>query len=392
MDGPQVENHDVRWRVEVDHDGVERMFVRFKMTAQEGERVEREFLAKRAKRVKFSGHREAKIGKDGFIDKQGSSIGGYRGDALKRKIGDADVTIVRERGALMNHVEIRMPTANVRKAFDEWQRVATEMGITSPSNLPTKEFARALQQARIMTQWDAAAWRELQALGKITPQAVDDIFKKAVRRNPKLKEILDDMKPTQTAKGHVAYYSEKQAQYLAQHVDHLYHDLSDANVVEFILGDAQGSGLLSSAQRFERGIFARGMSTAEDFRTGGADGVFVRLRAKGSSGYGGSARVIIDPKQLGRSDWYFFNFDNYGKAGPYDFPRRKLVPEIRDLAKSRGFSTGNEAMLQNGVPVEAIKKVIIRDATTRQNVIKRLRDRGIKEINGKPIDKVVVGS
>lgn len=393
MDGPSVENHDVRWRIEENHLGKDRVFVRFKLTAQEGDRVEREFLAKGAKRKKWGPHRQGQIGKEGFISKKGSRRGGYQPDnVLERKIAGADVHVIRERGALMNYVEIEMPTADLRKAFQAWQQVADDMGIVSAGNLPTKEFARALQQARILTQWDATAWKEIQGLTKVTPQAIDGIFAKAVRRNPRLKAILEDMKPAQTSKGHVAYYSEKQARYLAEHVDHLYHDLSDANVVEFILGDAQGSGLLSSAQRFERGIFARGMSTAEDFRTGGADGVFVRLAPKGGSSYGGSARVFIDPKQLGRSDWYFFNFDNYGRAGPVDFPRRKLVPEIRDLAKSKSFSSGNEAMLQNGVPVEAIQKVVIRDATTRRNVIQRLKDRGITKINGKPIDKVVVGS
>lgn len=400
MDGPSIENHDVRWRVEQDVDGVERLFVRFKVTAQEGERLEREMIAARAKRQQWSPHAQGVIGEDGFISKKGGERGKLLFDAFERKIGNAEVHVVRQRGALMNFVEIKMPSADLRKGFEEWRRVASELGFSEPGALPSKEHARALMQARVLTQWDREGWAALQRLTKVTPQAVDEVFAAAARRNPKLTAILDDMKPTRTAKGHVAYHSEAQAQFFSDQVgiSHLYHDLADADALRFILGDAQGSGLLSSVSRWERGIFARGMSTAEDFRTGGADGVFVRLASKGSRASSGHARVIIDAKQLGRSDWYFFNGDNYGAAGPGQFGGRMLAPEMAEATKRAGgkasgwLSSGNEAMLQNGVPVEAIQKVIVSNDETRARIIKALKDKGITKINGKDIDKVIVGS
>jgi hypothetical protein len=391
MDGPSIENNDVRWRVERDVDGVDRLFVRFKVTAQEGDRIEREMLAAKAKRKRWRPHVQSKIDESGFVSKEAGERGGIAFEAFERKVGDVNVHIVRERGALMNFVEMRMPSADIRKGFEQWRRVAAELGISDPGALPSKTNARALMQARILTQWDRAGWKALQDLAKVTPQAVDEVFQSAVRRNPKLKEILEDMRPERTAKGHVAYRSKKQAEFLKQHVSHLYHDLSDPDVIQYIVGDAQKSGLLSSAQRFERGIFSEGMSTPRDFKTGGADSVFVRIAAKGDRRYSASARVIIDPDQLGRSDWYFFNFDNFGAAGPSEFGSRKLIPEVRNLAKSRGFGGGNEVMLQNGVPVEAIKQIQISNPDQRKRIIDKLRGKGIKEINGKPLEKVIVG-
>jgi len=115
----------------------------------------------------------------------------------------------------------------------------------------------------------------------------------------------------------------------------------------------------------------------------------VVARGRRRIGAGGHrARVLIDPDQLGRSDWYFFNFDNFGRAGPAQFGDRKLIPEMKSTLRS--LSTGNEAIFQHGIPVDAIRGVVISNPTTRARIIRRLRDAGITTVNGKPIDKFVL--
>ena len=85
--------------------------------------------------------------------------------------------------------------------------------------------------------------------------------------------------------------------------------------------------------------------------------------------------------------WYFFNFDNFGRAGPAQFGDRKLIPEMKSTLRS--LSSGNEMMFQHGIPVDALRGVVIPDAATRGRIIRQLREAGITKVNGKPIEEFV---
>ena len=133
------------------------------------------------------------------------------------------------------------------------------------------------------------------------------------------------------------------------------------------------------------------MSTGTDFGTGGADGAFIRVVARcrrhlGLHSHG--ARVLIDADQVGRSDWYFFNFDNFGRAGPAQFADRKLVPEMR--ATMGRLAKTNEMVFQHGIPVEALRGVVIPNPTVRRRVLRKLREAGITEVNGKAIERFIM--
>ena len=54
------------------------------------------------------------------------------------------------------------------------------------------------------------------------------------------------------------------------------------------------------------------------------------------------------------------------------------------------LNTGNEMVFQHGIPVDALRGVVIPNASTRRRIIRKLRDAGITEVNGKPIEKFIM--
>jgi len=392
LDSGAIENFDVQFRLDR-IDGRDVVKVRFKVTEPYAERVRTAIL--RGERVNrrdvythVRGRRDPQTGR---IVK-GGEPGSLRFDAVSASFGKVRVRMVTEKGALTNFVEMDIPTSNAAEAFRLYGQAAKRLGIADATSFPSAEALDVLRKARLITQYDRAGWEKLRRLKELTPETVDPIFREAVRRFPELEQVAKDTTLMQTARGHVALYSKAQARRLRKDgVVGLIHDLSDPEALVHILGDPEGSGLLSSTQRYARGIFVNGMSTGTDFRTGGADGVFTRVVVRGrrhlsASHYG--ARVLIDPDQVGRSDWYFFNFDNYGRAGPNQFRDRTLVPEMKDVF--RRLSVSNEMVFQHGIPVEALRGVVIPDASTRRRIIRKLREAGITEVNGKPVEKFIM--
>jgi len=392
LDSGFIENFDVQFRLE-QIGGNDVTKVRFKVTDQHAERVRAAIL--RGERVQRSdtyrhlkGRRDPKTGR---IVK-GSEQGSLRFRAVSSSFGKVRVRMVTEKGALTNFVEMDIPTANATEAFKAYGEAAKRLGIADATSFPSAESLDVLRKARLITQYDRAGWEKLRRLEDLSPETVDPIFREAQKRFPELGQVLEDTKLVQTAPGHVSLYSKAQATRLKKDgVVGLIHDLSDPDALVHILGDPDGSGLLSSTQRYGRGLFVNGMSTGTDFGTGGADGVFTRVVARGRRHLGlhsHGARVLIDADQVGRSDWYFFNFDNFGRAGPAQFRERKLVPEIRGTLPR--LASSNEMVFQHGIPVDALRGVVIPNAQARRRIIQKLRDAGITEVNGKPIEKFIM--
>jgi len=151
------------------------------------------------------------------------------------------------------------------------------------------------------------------------------------------------------------------------------------------------NGLLSSHERFKRGIFNTGMSTEQDFFTGGADSVFIRAVPESASDYIASlynVHLLINPQVLDRTDWYAYNFDSYGTTDPSTFDSRPS-PEQFLAAQRQCFFSGNEIMMRRGIPPEMISGVVIGDEYSRANIIANLQAAGIQDVNGVPLDQFI---
>ncbi|MCA9309280.1 hypothetical protein KC973_02790 [Candidatus Saccharibacteria bacterium] len=146
----------------------------------------------------------------------------------------------------------------------------------------------------------------------------------------------------------------RSAEYEAQYGEFaLMHTASSPDRIVRLL---QAGGLMSSHERFRRGLLVTGMSTAEDFGTGGADSVFVRTVVEGS----GNApykrvpgpTIVMGPRLYDRTDWYAYEEDSYGSVRPEKWDRRQSPEELLQRQSEGRFSAGNEQMFRTGIPSE----------------------------------------
>jgi SPP1 gp7 family putative phage head morphogenesis protein len=252
---------------------------------------------------------------------------------------------------------------------------------------PDQENVRLQGMAQLSAKFDPKRYAA-EVGAKATPEKIRALFDDLSSRHSIMREILDDVEERELFPGHRGLYSEKLSAYMRKNNEVLTHDGSPpVEIVESIITE---TGLLASSTRYQSGIFTQGLSTMTDFRTGGADGVFLRVRKNGDGdGYRGARfRFVVDTQELGRLDWYGFNFDNYGRAG-YDAYDDRW--DASDMAGKRDPNSGNEVMPVKGVPRHRLLRVLC-DNKDREALLKSLRDKGITEINGIKIGDFVVES
>lgn len=326
--------------------------------------------------------------------------------AYERQVGTAKVRLYRSSdinggyvAANHNLVEIRIP-GTPKDAMEQAVQGFQRLGI--PATRPSAEIRENQKRAAIMAKFDPDSARELKSLQDRSPASLSAVWEKSVLRNPKLAEIAADAELRQVGDGKQALYSKTLAKmYQDAGVTYLEHTMSPPHynegleTVRQILVQSGGQGLLSSRDRFQRGLFTEGQSTGRDFVTGGADSVFTRVRTNPGTGHHAQWTFEIDPSELGRLDTYAFNGDNYGAAGPDPrkatggHPRQTAV-ELLDLVKQQSLSSGNELMLQRQVPASSIRRVVTRDASIRKDTLALFKEAGITEFNGIPIEDFVV--
>lgn len=229
-----------------------------------------------------------------------------------------------------------------------------------------------------------------------------------------------------------------------------FHKIASTETLKKIL---QGDGTMSSHERFRRGTLLHGMSSSTDFDTGGADSVFVRTYVEDAiTGYESekdislvSALLVFEPEIFDRTDWYAYSSDQYGRTSKEEFQKRQSPEELLGAQKdpNHGYISSNEQMFRTGIATEQIKAIAssesehaktraveflgktreevdelwkkgpdaVRNAIKsdkslsseqtsmlldevkydrRLNLIDELREQGLKEVNGKPIEQFIV--
>jgi len=147
-------------------------------------------------------------------------------------------------------------------------------------------------------------------------------------------------------------------------------------------------GLLSTNQRTLYGLDIRGSSPFPDMRRGGSDSVFTRIGVKSKHNAamfrqnyaGGNYRIIIDPSVMERTDWYAYDFDNFGNTADIASLARKPLEFIADMKDT--YRIDNEIMFRRGIPKENFIAVTCDTEAARQRCIDALLNAGIKEVNG----------
>jgi hypothetical protein len=145
-------------------------------------------------------------------------------------------------------------------------------------------------------------------------------------------------------------------------------------------------GMLSTEARLRTlGLWKGGMSSSADQTYGSAGFVFIRqnLEAKpDSSGYN-LQHIYYSPKILKRTHNYSFSDDHYGNM------KLKSEQSYFDFDKLTQHNGGsNEVMVKHAVSLlDDIEIVTFTDSALRDKVIKSLKDLGIDEIRGVPVEQ-----
>lgn len=151
------------------------------------------------------------------------------------------------------------------------------------------------------------------------------------------------------------------------------------------------TGLMSTTERFSRGVVKNGISSVLDIDSGGADNVFTRIMNAEQRSKIQNHAVVLKPEIFDRTDWYAYNVDSYGSTNEAHFAGRLAPEEIfrRTMGDLKHYSADNEQMFRTGVGVDYIEAIEV-DELDRDELLEGLHEKGLFEVNGRPIEEVIV--
>lgn len=151
------------------------------------------------------------------------------------------------------------------------------------------------------------------------------------------------------------------------------------------------TGLMSTTERFSRGVVRNGISSVLDIDSGGADNVFTRIMNAEQRSKIQNHAVVLKPEIFDRTDWYAYNVDSYGSTNEAHFAGRLAPEEIfqRTMGDLKHYSADNEQMFRTGIGVDYIEAIEV-DELDRDELLEGLREKGLSEVNGRPIEEVIV--
>lgn len=151
------------------------------------------------------------------------------------------------------------------------------------------------------------------------------------------------------------------------------------------------TGLMSTTERFSRGVVRNGISSVLDIDSGGADNVFTRIMNAEQRSKIQNHAVVLKPEIFDRTDWYAYNVDSYGSTNEAHFAGRLATEEIfqRTMGDLKHYSADNEQMFRTGIGVDYIEAIEV-DELDRDELLEGLYQKGLFEVNGRPIEEVIV--
>lgn len=267
----------------------------------------------------------------------------------------------------------------------EMSRVLKSVGLDDLLITPTPEAEKTLIKSRLVWQNAPSRVQELQGLtGQDLEDKLDDILRDIGITDKRIAGV----KLRKISEGYATYYDPEMA--IAMKKAGADYVWSGVRYPQGVVGIIKSGGMKSSNQRTFTGVDITGASPDTDMETGGADSVFTRLGICGngerfnSSFSGGPYRIIIDPAELGRTDWYAYTMDNFGTTETPDMLGRLPATDFAAEMKRR-YRNSNEIMFRHAIPMESFTEIVCESAADRATLLKEFKAEGIFEINGIPI-------
>lgn len=295
-------------------------------------------------------------------------------DATARELGDGVVSRKRNTSNLVR-AAIGLVQMEVPKAMDEATAQQTmgeifrqDLGVEDALGEVSEMAERDYKIARLKWQYK-----------------LDDLDAEQLERAEKLtrREVFP---------GYSTFVeSGKHNEYLAKYGEdvravHMLNSMSVDSVYRVLT-----TGLMSTTERFSRGVVKNGISSVLDIDSGGADNVFTRIMNAEQRGKIQNHAVVLKPEIFDRTDWYAYNVDSYGSTNEAHFAGRLAPEEIfqRTMGDLKHYSADNEQMFRTGIGVDYIEAIEV-DELDRDELLEGLHEKGLFEVNGRPIEEVIV--
>lgn len=161
------------------------------------------------------------------------------------------------------------------------------------------------------------------------------------------------------------------------------------DVVAAVEGFLKNGGVFSTThERVRLGVsLSAGASASADLDTGGAIYSYFNL-TKLTPAVRKRTGFLLKPRAAMRQDLYSLQMDAFG-AREY-LKNRATTPA--ELATRHGTGMIDSGLFKNGVSIldDDVEAIVAGNAATRTKVLKVLRDAGVNEIGGRPIEQVVI--
>ena len=237
------------------------------------------------------------------------------------------------------------------------------------------------------------------ALGEVSERAERDYKIARLKWQYKLENLdaeqlerAEKLTHREVFSGYSTYVEDgKHEEYLAKYGEdvravHMLNSMSVDSVYRVLT-----TGLMSTTERFSRGVVKNGISSVLDIDSGGADNVFTRIMNAEQRSKIQNHAVVLKPEIFDRTDWYAYNVDSYGSTNEAHFAGRLAPEEIfrRTMGDLDHYSADNEQMFRTGIGVDYIEAIEV-DELDRDELLEGLREKGLSEVNGRPIEEVIV--
>ena len=295
-------------------------------------------------------------------------------DATARELGDGVISRKRNTSNLVR-AAIGLVQMEVPKAMDE----------TAAQQIMDEIFRQDLGVEDALDEVSEAAERDYKIARLKWQYKLDDLDAEQLERAEKMtrKEVFP---------GYSTFVEPgKHNEYLAKYGEdvravHMLNSMSVDSVYQVLT-----TGLMSTTERFSRGVVKNGISSVLDIDSGGADNVFTRIMNAEQRSKIQNHAVVLKPEIFDRTDWYAYNVDSYGSTNEAHFAGRLAPEEIfqRTMGDLKHYSADNEQMFRTGIGVDYIEAIEV-DELDRDELLEGLREKGLSEVNGRPIEEVIV--
>lgn len=153
-------------------------------------------------------------------------------------------------------------------------------------------------------------------------------------------------------------------------------------------------GLMSTTERYSRGVIRSGLSSDGDMNTGGADSVFTRILENPDNNItgginSGSNMIVLKPEIFDRTDWYSYSEDRFGSTDKRVFWGRLSPDEILSKITTEHCLL-NEQMFRIGIGANYIESIIVGGSQSRQEIITKLQSMGLEKVGDKSLEEIII--